>query len=388
MRFSRRLPADRSLNPYAVLLHRRLADGADLADLTETNPTRVGLGGVDGFALAALADARAIAYAPHPLGLLLAREAVSALYGEWRLHVAPDRIALAASTSEAYAHLFRLLCDPGDRVLIPAPSYPLFEPLAALEGVGVVPYHLRADDGWSLDVDEFAHAAAQPGVRAAVVVQPNNPTGSCLDEPARVAVDRLCAARGLAVISDEVFGEFARPGRTTPLPTLYGRTEALTFVLGGVSKTCAAPQLKLSWIVVCGQDDACREAMDGLAWIGDLFLSVSTPVQVALPHLLATRAPVQAAILQRMTANLRVLADAARRAPSLTVIAADGGWSAMLRVPHLRSDEEYALALLERDTVVHPGHFYDTPREGYLVVSLLPRPETFERGVRAIEGIL
>ena len=231
MHFSRRLPADRSLNPYATLLHRRRADGADLADLTETNPTRVGLGGVDGFALAALADARAIPYAPHPLGLLLAREAVSALYGEWRLHVTPDRIALAASTSEAYAHLFRLLCDPGDRVLIPAPSYPLFEPLAALEDVGVVPYHLRGDDGWSLDVDEFAHAAAQPGVRAAVIVQPNNPTGSCLDEPARLAVDRVCAARGLAVISDEVFGEFARPGRTTPLPTLYGRTEALTFVL-------------------------------------------------------------------------------------------------------------------------------------------------------------
>lgn len=387
-RLSRRLPAERSLNPFAARLQARRAEGADLADLTESNPTRVGLGGVDAFALAALADARSAAYAPHPLGLPLAREAVCALFGEWRLRLAPERVALCASTSEAYAHLFRLLCDPGERVAIPAPSYPLFEPIAALESVGVVPYRLHDAGRWTLDVDDFTRAVSEPGVRAAVVVQPNNPTGSCLDAEERAVVDRVCAERGIAVIGDEVFGEFARPGASSPLPTLYGDTAALTFVLGGLSKTCAAPQLKLSWIAVCGPREACAEAMDGIEWIADLFLSVSTPVQVALPHLLATRGPVQAAVRQRLAANLRTLAEAAQQAPSLTVLDADGGWSAMLRVPRVRSDEEYALALLERGAVVHPGHFYDAPREGYLVVSLLPVPETFARGARALAEVL
>ncbi len=388
MHVSRRLPGDRTLNPLTARLAQRRAAGAVLADLTETNPTHVGLGGVDGFALAALADTRALDYAPHPLGLLLAREAVSALHAEARVRVAPDRIALTASTSEAYTHLFRLLCDPGERVLLPAPSYPLFEPLCALEGVEPLRYRLHDAGRWSLDVEQFARGAAAPGVRAAIIVQPNNPTGTCLDDSDRAAVDRVCAEHGVAVISDEVFGEYPRPGHAVPLPTQFGRTEALTFVLGGLSKTCAAPQLKLAWIAVCGPAAACEVAMDGLEWIGDLLLSVSTPVQVALPHLLATRAPVQAAIRQRLAANLRVLAETAQRAPSMSVLPAEGGWSAMLRVPDVQRDEEYALALLERDTVVHPGHFYDTAREGYLVISLLPRPDTFARGLRALEDVL
>ncbi len=389
LRLSRRLPAERSLNPFAAALQARRAAGGDLADLTETNPTRVGLGGVDGFALAALADARGSAYAPHPLGLGLARDAVCSLFAEWGHALTPDRVALTASTSEAYAHLFRLLCDPGDRVAIPAPSYPLFEPIAALENVGVVSYRLHDSDGrWALDEDDFARAVAQPGVRAAIAVQPNNPTGSCFDDGERAFVDRTCAAHDVAVIADEVFGEFARPDRRSPLPTLYGAREALTFVLGGLSKTCAAPQLKLSWIAVCGPRAACDEAMDGLEWIADLFLSVSTPVQVALPHLLATRGPVQHAVRQRLAANVQAVQAAASRTPALSVLEADGGWSAMLRVPRVQGDEAYALALLERGCVVHPGHFYDAPREGYLVVSLLPRPEMFARGIRILEDML
>ncbi len=381
---SRRLPHDFEPNDWARSLEQCRAAEARLLDLSETNPTRVGLGGAGPNELAALARAEGARYEPDARGSRAARDAVAGYYTERGARVSPGHVVLTASTSESYTHLFRLLADPGGVFLVPAPSYPLFEPLAALEGVGLRPYRLAYDGDWHLDRHSLEQAFAGD-VCGVIVVQPNHPTGSCLDADERALLGTLCERHGAAIVSDEVFGDFPRPGRAAPLPSLVGEAQVPTFVLSGLSKVCGMPQMKLGWIVAGGPAAARDEALHGLEWIADLFLSVSTPVQVALPTLLAARGEFQRRTRERIAANLEGLAGLVERRPELGVLAAQGGWGAVLRVPRQRSEEEWALGLLARGVVVHPGHFYDIAGEGYLVLSLIPEPAVFAEGLARLE---
>jgi hypothetical protein len=381
---SRRVPHDLEPNAWARCLEQCRAADARMLDLSETNPTRVGLGGAGPGELAALAQAGSARYEPDARGSRAAREAVAGYYAERGAAVAPGHIVLTASTSESYTHLFRLLADPGGVFLVPSPSYPLFEPLAALEGVSLRPYRLAFDGAWHVDRHSLEQAF-DDDVRGAIVVQPNHPTGSCLDAQERALLETLCERHGAAILSDEVFADFPRPGRAAPLPSLVGEAHVPTFVLSGLSKVCGMPQMKLGWIVAGGPGTARDEALQGLEWIADLFLSVSTPVQVALPVLLAARGAFQQRVRERLAANLARLAALVARRPELQVLPAQGGWAAVLRVPRLRSEEEWALGLLARGVVVHPGHFYDIAGEGYLVLSLIPEPAVFDAGIGRIE---
>jgi alanine-synthesizing transaminase len=378
---SGRLPHDLEPNAWARLLDERRAAGAPLLDLSETNPTRVGLGGAGTEELAALAQAAAARYEPDPRGSRAAREAVAGYYAARGQSADPGHVVLTASTSESYTHLFRLLADPGGTFLVPAPSYPLFEPLAALEGVALRPYRLAYDGAWHLDTHSLEQAFG-PDVRGVIAVQPNHPTGSCLDAEERALLAGLCERHGAAIIADEVFGDFARGG--APLPSFVGEARVPTFVLSGLSKVCGMPQMKLGWIVVDGPDAVREAALKGLEWIADLFLSVSTPVQVALPRLLAARHAFQARVRERVERNLAALDRLVAARPELSVLDAQGGWAAVVRVPRTRSEEEWALGLLRRDVVVHPGHFYDFAGEGYLVLSLIPEPDVFHAGCARI----
>jgi alanine-synthesizing transaminase len=383
---SSRVPRDLAPNAWARRLEERRAAGDGLLDLSETNPTRVGLAGAGVAELAALARPAAARYEPDPRGSEAARAEVCEHYAARGVAVVPEQVVLTASTSESYAHLFRLLADPGGAFLVPAPSYPLFEPLAALEGVALRPYRLAYDGAWHLDGDSLERAFG-PDVRGVITVEPNHPTGTCLDPEGRALLESLCERHGAAIVSDEVFADFPRPGRTAPLPGWSGPRRVPTFVLSGLSKVCGMPQLKLGWITVWGPEAARIEALRGLEWVADLFLSVGTPVQQALPDLLAAGAAFRARMQRRVADNLAHLDALVARRPELGVLAADGGWAAVLRVPGPRTDEEWALALLERGVVVHPGHFYDFDRDGHLVLSLIPEPDLFAAGLERLAGV-
>ncbi len=347
-----------------------------MLDLTEGNPAAAGLT-EDGAWRAALAAAGTLRYEPAPRGLESARRAVSAYYRERGVRIEPEDLVLTAGTSESYAHLFRLLCDPGDTVLVPRPGYPLFEPLAAAEGVTTASYRLVRQEGrFVLDRESLAHAPST--VRALIVVQPNPPAGSLLDDGDLEYLDGWCAERDVALISDEVFSAFPHLATTDPrteLPSLLGGARrATTFVLSGISKLCGLPQLKLGWIAVAGPGR--EHALEGLEWISDLFLSVGTPVQHALPEILETRHGFRERVLARNAAHLAMLAAA----PGVTPWPAAGGWSAVVELPARHDDEAWALRLLERGVAVHAGHFYDLEEPSCIVVSLIARPPEFAAG--------
>jgi aspartate/methionine/tyrosine aminotransferase len=330
---------------------------------------------------------RSATYDADPRGLPAAREAVARRAAELGNPLDPADVVLVASTSEAYAHLIRLLAEPDDAILVPRPSYPLVEPIAAAEGVRVHAYDLVADDAWRPDLASLERALA-PRVRAIVVVQPNNPTGTCLDAPTIAALDAFAAERGIALISDEVFGEFPWDRGSRRLPSLLGEREALTFVLDGISKSCGLPQMKLAWIALAGPRGARLEAMHGLEWLADLFLSPSGPAQMALPGWLERRGVFQEMAGRRLGENLARLRGLVARAPSVELCAAAGGWSAVLRLPSTRTDESWAFGLIDQGVAVHPGHFYDFPRGTYLVTSLLPARDAMDRGIEALENVL
>ena len=387
--WSRRLPAQLEPNPWSQRLAELRAAGRTLVDLTEANPTRVGLSEIAPEAREALAPVATERYEPDARGLETARVAVAEYYSARDVRVDPDDIVLTASTSEAYAHLMRLCCDPGQRILAPAPGYPLFEPLAELEGVALGSYRLVDDGTWSLDRDDFARDTVQ-GTRAVIVVQPNHPTGTWLGADDVEVVMRAARTGGMLVVADEVFGDFRwepplGPAARRDDATLLAHATAPTAVLSGLSKVCGLPQLKLSWIALAGPDDDRRRLRQGLEWIADLFLSVATPVQLALPALLATRHAFQSRVRERIAANLATARDLAARTPRVDLRPAQGGWMAVLRVETEESDEDLALLLLDRGVIVHPAHFYDFADDGYLAVSLIVEPERFADGMRRIE---
>jgi len=376
---SNRIPTDLSLNRLAAARNRI---GAIPYDLTISNPTACGITYPPDL-LAGLVDPRGLTYEPDPRGPMVAREAVAAELRQWGVTPDPRRIVLTASTSEAYGFLFRLFCDPGDAVLVPSPSYPLFEHLARLDGIEAQTYALDGDAGWRIDFPTLENCAAR--VRAVVVVHPNNPTGSYVHPDDCERLLALCRDRNWALIADEVF---------LPYPLDRGPGEGRTFAtvesclcctLGGLSKSLGLPQLKLAWIVVTGPDDLVQPVLDGLDYVADAYLSVSTPAALALPALLAAGASVRDAIVDRCRTNLESLRQLASHHGEVTLGPVGGGWSTVLRVPSVVSEEELCLRLLERRGIaVHPGLFFGFADDGRLVLSLLPQPEVFLGGVRAM----
>jgi aspartate/methionine/tyrosine aminotransferase len=383
--FSRRVPNDRRPNRLAAALAEVRASGRPLIDLTCSNPTRVGIRYPDTL-LAPLADARALVYAPDPRGLPEARQAVAEIYARRGVRIPPERLLLTASTSEAYSLLFKLLCDAGRAaVLTPAPSYPLFDHLTRLDGVAERRYALDYHGTWDIDLDGL-DGTWTDDTRALLVVSPNNPTGSTLSRHESDELVSRCASRGCALIVDEVFCDYPLGSSILADPEAFSRDRCLLFRLGGLSKTAGLPQVKLGWIAVSGPDSLVDEALDRLDLIADTYLSVSTPVQTAARALLDGSRGVREQIHQRVRHNYRTLREVlADTDTGATLLAADAGWSAVLRVPATRSEEAMALDLLTRDgIVVHPGFFFDFPHEAFLVVSLLPQPAEFARGIRTL----
>ncbi len=349
-----------------------------LLDLTESNPTRARLP-VPEDLLRALAQPAASRYEPEPFGLWAAREAAVADLARRGYPLPAQRVFLTASTSEAYAFLFKLLADPGDEILVPRPGYPLFEFLAGLESVVVGSYTLAYDGEWHVDVSAL-RAEVSPRTRAIVIVNPNNPTGAFLKHDERRVLEELCAERSLALVSDEVFADFAFAPDARRAGSVARDGPALAFSLGGLSKSCALPQLKLAWTAVSGPQALVEEALARLEVIADSYLSLATPVQLAAPELLARRAELQAPILARTRANLAQLRARVSSSPA-TLLEPEGGWYGVLRVPATLGEEERVTRLLDRhDVLVHPGYFFDFPHEAFLVLSLLPPEDDFAEG--------
>lgn len=376
---SSRLPKNLQLNAVARALDAKRRGGVPLLDLTETNPTRAGFDYPNNL-LEPLAHPRALDYDPQPLGLWPARAAVAADFRRRGMVISADRVALTSSTSEAYALLFKLLCNAGDAVLVPQPSYPLFEHLTQLESVVAVPYALDYHDGWRIDLDSIQQAATDR-VRAMLLVSPNNPTGSFLHRDDLSAIAAIAATRGWAIIGDEVFADYPLDPAPNAAAVLPG-AELLTFSLGGLSKSAGLPQLKLGWIGFGGPTDIVDRTIAAYEVMADAYLSVSTPVQAAAAELIEHGAVIRAQILSRLRRNLDTLRSLAAEHPSVEVLKVEGGWSAVLKVPQLRSDEALVLELLEEDDVlVHPGYFFDFAREAFVVVSLLVEPMAFDRAI-------
>ena len=392
--FSSRLNWDARPNPLTRLLQKKIGQGAPVLDLTESNPTRALLDYPEDAILAAAFDKAIFTYDPDPKGSYDAREAVSEYYAKRNSAVDPSQIVLTASTSEAYSYLFKLLTDPGDEILVPRPSYPLFEYLAAMASVQVKQYPLHYDGQWRIDISALEKLAS-PRTRAMVLVNPNNPTGSFLKRDQWQQVESFAASRGIAVLSDEVFSDYGwgedaeRIASLTRLSLTKASTNVtgnvLRFSMSGLSKVCGLPQMKLGWIVA--QGPGYEQALNGLEWIADTFLSVATPVQVALPRLLDAGMAVQEQILRRTQDNFARL----RRAfdgdldSVCRVLNVEGGWYATLQVPQTRDEEAWCLALLDQcDVRVQPGFFYDFDSEAFLVLSLLTEPTVFAEGVARI----
>lgn len=375
--FSRRTPASLAPSDFsraAAGLRRR---GAKLTDLTVSNPTQVGLAFPDGEILAALNDPRALTYEPSPHGLAAAREAVAKHHGRG---ADPGRIFLAASTSEAYSWVFKLLCEPGDEVLVPRPSYPLFDCLAALDAVRAVQYPLLELFGWAIDFDALDRLAA-PRTRAVVAVNPNNPTGHFIRREELARLDSWAARRGIALIIDEVFHDYAIEAGPDRASALDAAGETLVFTLSGLSKVAGLPQMKLGWLHVAGPARLVREASERLEWIADAYLPVSAPVQHAAARWLELAPAIQRAILERARANLALWRSVPPPELGVRALPVEGGWSVVAEIPRTRSEEEWILALLEAGVLLQPGYFYDFERDGLLVASLLPRPAETRAGL-------
>ena len=371
---SNRLLPHAETNALSRVVESLRQDGTSIVDLTESNPTRVGIAYPPDL-LSSLGAERALRYEPHPLGMASAREAVAADFARRGVEVDPGSIVLAASTSEAYTWIFKLLCDPGMSVLVPQPSYPLFEHLTRLEAIRAVPYNLSYHGRWEIDFESVAAAPAD--TKALLLVSPNNPTGSYVSPREAHLLADLCRERGWAIVSDEVFAEYPVEAEA-PATEIVRDRAVLSFTLGGASKALGLPQVKVSWMLVSGPRGVCSEALAGLELIADTFLSVGTPPQIALPSLFARAGVVREAIQHRIGRNMRCARDTARRYPSCDLLAVEGGWSAVIRVPAVRGEDALVIDLVRREHIlVHPGYFFDFPHEAFLVVSLLPPEDVF-----------
>jgi alanine-synthesizing transaminase len=383
--WSARTQWDLAETPWVQELARLRASGAQLWDLTASNPTRCGFDYDAASILAPLADPAALFYDPDPKGLRPAREAVGRYYRDHGATVDPEQVFLTTSTSEAYSFLFRLLCDPGDEVLIGQPGYPLFDFLAQLDNVRLVPYELFYDHGWHLDLEALRRRIT-PRTRAITVVHPNNPTGHFTRHQERAAIEGVCREHGLALIVDEVFLDYGLTGKQESKDQesfATGPHPVPTFVLSGLSKVAALPQMKAAWIACFAE----KEAVQRLEIVADTFLSLSAPIQCALSSWLSGRAGLQQQIRQRLQGNIAALDDMLRRQTLVTRLKIEAGWYALLRVPALQTEEQTAVDLLVgRGVIVHPGGFFGLPGEGWIVVSLLGPEKQVRGGIEALLG--
>ncbi len=379
--FSRRLSWSFSSNALSRLLEEKREAGAEVLDLTESNPTRAGFDYPADEILAALNDPGSLVYEPDPLGLRSARKAVTGYYQRRGRDVSPEELTLTASTSEAYSFLFKILGDPGDRVLVPRPSYPLFDYLASVESLVADSYSLVYDGSWSIDL-ETIRQRIEPRTRAILLVHPHNPTGSYVRTTERDALLAMCREHGLALIVDEVFSDYAIEEDSERLGSFVGETTVPTFVLSGLSKVAALPQMKLAWIWTGGPADRRKESQERLEQLGDLFLSVGAPVLRAAGRFLKLAPAMQTAIRERLAENHRLLRQTLPHPSALEVLRTEGGWYTVVRCPQVHGSEEWTLAFLDSDdTLVHPGYLFDFPSEAYLVLSLLTPSDVFARGI-------
>ena len=373
--FSNRTAWKLTPNRFTLAHEELLRQGRKILDLTVSNPTRAGLSYDETAILDALRNPTSLDYDPQPKGLRSAREAV-ANYGAG---LDSGSLVLTTSTSEGYSYVFRLLCDSEDEVMVPKPSYPLFDFLADLQDVKLVPYPLIYDHGWQIDFPTLEQALT-PKSRAIVLVHPNNPTGSFISPEERARLNQLCRERNLSLIVDEVFLDYAYDG--SQHETFAANDQVLTFTLSGLSKISGLPQMKLAWIAVSGPQKEATEAMQRLEIIADTYLSVSAPVQLAAKTMLDQRLKFQPQLMHRIQTNLSELDLQLAKQKSCTRLELQGGWYAVLRVPVTRSDEDLAIELLtEKSVLVHPGHFYDFPTDGFLVLSLITPEPTFHEGI-------
>lgn len=379
--FSQRTSWKLAANRFTQALETARSSREAILDLTVSNPTLCGFTYDDNAILRAFQNPAALSYEPQPKGLHSAREAVARYYlDDHRTTVDPESLLLTTSTSEAYAFIFRLLCNPHDEVLVPKPGYPLFDFLADLQDVTLIPYSLQYGHGWFVDFHSVVRALT-PRTRAILLVHPNNPTGSYVSGEELQQVNQLCQERNLALIVDEVFLDFPFDG--APRKTFVANHVSLTFTLSGLSKIAALPQMKVAWVATTGPEALVRPALDRLEVIADTFLSLNAPTQSAFPALFAQRHSLRPQLLQRIRANSACLESAvAARQASSRFLHADGGWYAVLQNGSDRSDEDMAIQLLQKHrVVVHPGHFYDFASDGYLVLSLITPTDTFAEGV-------
>lgn len=388
--FADRTNWDLHANRLSQALARVRASGGKLLDLTASNPTECGFR-YDGAAiLKSFIHPGALKYNPDPRGLASARHAVCEYYATHKLKVTLEDILLTTSTSEAYSFAFRLLCNPGDEVLIPTPSYPLFDFLADMQDVKLQRYPLLYDHGWQTDFHALEQSIT-PRTRAVIVVHPNNPTGHFCKREEMARLHQICAARKLAIIADEVFldfnlGETDLSANAQPsFAANAANDSALTFTMSGLSKISGLPQMKLAWLIASGPETDKREALARLEVIADTYLSMNTPIQLAAPALLAQRYGFQKQLMARVRQNLKELDAQLAENARCTRLEIEGGWYAVLRGPATRSDEDLAIELLEEDGVyVHPGHFYDFPGDGYLVLSLITPELDFAEGLSKV----
>jgi alanine-synthesizing transaminase len=382
--------ADRTnwnLNPNRLseALARHRFAGRPLFDLTASNPTECGFT-YDGEAvLRALSNPAALSYEPNPKGLEVARRAVAAYYAARNTHVSIEDIILTTSTSEAYSYIFRTLCNPADELLVPEPSYPLFGFLADIQDVRLIRYPLIYDHGWQIDFHALEQAVT-PRTRGLIVVHPNNPTGHFAKPEEAAKLDEICSARGIALIADEVFLDFALTGKQ---PVSFGTNRgALTFTMSGLSKISGLPQMKAAWLITTGAEPQKSQALARLEVISDTYLSMNSPVQLAIPAFLEQRHAFQQQVMARVRKNLAELDVRLAAQKSCRHLHTEGGWYAVLRVPATRSDEDLAVDLLTTKNVyVHPGHFYDFSADGYLIVSLITPEPDFAEGIRRLLSI-
>ena len=384
--FSRRTDWKLAPNRLTMAIDEARAAGRQPIDLTISNPTRAGISYHVSAILDSLGRNQSLDYDPQPKGLIGAREAIAEYYDSRREQVDPEALVLTSGTSEGYSYIFRLLANPGDEILVPKPSYPLFDLLADLQDVKLVPYPLLYDHGWQIDFPSLNNAVTSK-TRAVVLVHPNNPTGSYVSQSEQNALNKFCNEHGLALIVDEVFLDYSHDAARRP--TFAANNAALTFTLSGLSKISALPQMKLAWIVTSGPAEQVHAAMQRLEVIADTYLSVNAPIQLATAVLLDQRRIVQSFLLTRLQVNLEEFDQQLSRQKLCVRLHVEGGWYAVLRVPVTQSDEDLAIAIMKNLSVlVHPGHFYDFASDGYLVVSLITEPKEFSEGIKRVLDFL
>ena len=384
--FSSRTNWNLTPNALSQLLAEKRKRGEQILDLTESNPTRCGFS-YNPELLQALSSERSFQYEPDPHGLLSARKAIAEYYSRRATLVDPSNLFLSASTSEAYSHLFRLLCNAGESVLVPKPSYPLFDYLCALNDVEVRHYRLMYDDEWRIDFESI-RAAIDPSTKVLLLVHPNNPTGSFVKNQEKEKILELVQRHGLALIADEVFSEYSLTESEGQYESFASEGRSLIFTLNGISKLLGMPQMKLAWITVSGESGVVRNAMGRLEVICDTYLSTGTPIQRALPFFLEDGRRVTDQISKRIKANYHSLRSMTAQSP-VSLFNAEGGWNAIVQFPRIMSDDAWALRILkECNVLLHPGHFFEIEQEACFVMSLLPEESIFSNGIgRVLEYV-